>query len=382
MNFIDQNQSFSVLIPDGESIFALSVLQCLAKNKNVKKYVLSNDAWSPSRFSHFSDVVICYNNKLQTKERLDLILYTVKKYNIDVVLPVDCKMIELLSEHSNMLSSITHLAVFPDTNSIKIASDKWLLAQWMYGNDVRCPETILYTANDDFRKKIAGLSFPVLIKPKGGSGGVGIKFFSEKESLLLFLQSNNCADKYIVQSFMEGYDIDCSVLCKNGQILAHTIQKGIMYSKEKVSWPGGIDFFHDEATYSVVEDMIHKMNWTGIVHIDLRYDDVLKKINIIEMNPRYWASVCASLFAGVNFPYAACLLALNKEVAKSSIKDKRVVRTGAAINIFTKRLVTKNKENLYFDNSFLEFIVSDPLPFIMKESARLFNKVFPKKNLN
>ncbi len=374
-----QNETFSVLIPDGEATYALSVLRCLSKNKNVKKHILSNDAWSPVRFSRYANSFTSYNKKCTPDQKIEIICDTIKKYNIDVVLPVDCSTISLLSQNRHIISPIAKLALLPDIKDINIALDKWLLAQWMDANDVRCPATHLYDAAVDYNNH-SSLKFPVLLKPTKGSGGVGILVFDKPGTLQSFSNQNKSSEEYIIQSFINGFDIDCSVLCRNGEILAYTIQKGIMYSKSKISWPSGIDFFHHEETYNVVEDLIKKMSWSGVVHIDLRYDADSKKINVIEMNPRFWATVSASLFAGVNFPYVACVAALNREICKPVIKPGRVVRSGAAFKITTKKLLSRNNKDLYFDHTFLEFALKDPLPNLIGETGKLVNRFSNKKN--
>ena len=152
-----------------------------------------------------------------------------------------------------------------------------------------------------------------------------------------------------------------------------------MYSNKRVSWPSGIDFLYDEATFNIVKELAEKFNWSGIVHIDLRYDEKDKQVKIIEMNPRFWASVSASTFAGVNFPYIACLAALNRDLPKVEFQPKRVVRSGAAIRILAQHMVHRKQKDLYFDNSFIEFSLRDPLPNVVSKFSKIYNKVFSKK---
>jgi hypothetical protein len=45
------DSALSVLIPDGESTFAVSVLRCLSQVKNLAVHVLSDNPWSAIRFS-------------------------------------------------------------------------------------------------------------------------------------------------------------------------------------------------------------------------------------------------------------------------------------------------------------------------------------------
>jgi predicted ATP-grasp superfamily ATP-dependent carboligase len=373
------DESISVLITDGESNYALYVLQCLSRIKNLKVYILSNDPWARIRFSRDATQFISYINKNGDEGILTAIFDAVKKTKVDVVLPVDSYTIRLLSSRGGAIAQLTSIVPLPNTESLDIAEDKWLLAGWLQENKIPCPPTILYQTNTGFDEVLTSFPFPVLIKPKKGSGGVGIEFFDTQSALNRFCNEHATSGEYIIQSYINGYDIDCSVLCVGGEILAYTIQKGIMYSTKRVSWPSGIDFLYDEATFNIVKELAEKFKWSGIVHIDLRYDEKDKQVKIIEMNPRFWASVSASTFAGVNFPYIACLAALNRELPKVEFQPKRVVRSGAAIRILAQGIVHRKQKDLYFDNSFIEFSLRDPLPNVVSKFSKIYNKVFSKK---
>lgn len=372
-------ESFSVLITDGESNYALYVLQCLSRIKNLKVYILSNDPWARIRFSRDATQFISYANKKGDEGILTAILDAVKMTRVDVVLPVDSYTIRLLSSRGGAISQLTSIVPLPNINELDIAEDKWLLSGWLKENNIACPSTILYHTDHTFDEALSNFSFPVLIKPRKGSGGVGIEFFDNPSALYRFCKEHITSEEYIIQSFINGYDIDCSILCAGGKILAYTIQKGFMYSNKRVSWPSGIDFLYDEATFNIVKELAEKFNWSGIVHIDLRYDEKDKQVKIIEMNPRFWASVSASTFAGVNFPYIACLAALNRDLPKVEFQPKRVVRSGAAIRILAQHMVHRKQKDLYFDNSFIEFSLRDPLPNVVSKFSKIYNKVFSKK---
>ena len=56
-----------------------------------------------------------------------------------------------------------------------------------------------------------------------------------------------------------------------GKIHVHTIQKSIK-NNEDDTWAIAMEFLQDEAVYSVVQEVIEKFNWSGVVNIGLRYD--------------------------------------------------------------------------------------------------------------
>ena len=163
-------ESFSVLITDGESNYALYVLQCLSRIKNLKVYILSNDPWARIRFSRDATQFISYANKKGDEGILTAILDAVKMTRVDVVLPVDSYTIRLLSSRGGAISQLTSIVPLPNINELDIAEDKWLLSGWLKENNIACPSTILYHTDHTFDEALSNFSFPVLIKPRKGSG--------------------------------------------------------------------------------------------------------------------------------------------------------------------------------------------------------------------
>ncbi|MBK5270880.1 MAG: ATP-grasp domain-containing protein [Bacteroidia bacterium] len=379
MNTIETKESFSVLIPDGESPQALGVLRCLAQMKNVKVYILSSDARVPIRFSRYSNQFFSYANEKGDEGLIAAINDTVKKVKVDIVLPVDAKTIGLLSANSGNLSQLTMIAPLPTSNAFKIANNKWLLSEWLKNNKIPCPTTILYQTNNSFDEALTNISFPVLIKPSLGGDGNGIKLFDTPAALYSHCKEHIGSGDFIIQSFINGYDIDCSILCREGKILAYSIQKTFIKGPRQFGPSVGIDFLYDECTYNVVKELAEKFKWSGVVHIDLRYDEKDKQVKVIEMNPRFWASVLGSLCAGVNFPYLTCLAGLKRDLPKIEVQPKRFVQGKVAIKILAHRLLYRNRKDHYFDNSSIQFILKDPIPNIIERYYKIYKKVVHKK---
>jgi predicted ATP-grasp superfamily ATP-dependent carboligase len=354
-----RKEQFSVLIPDGESDHSINVLRCLGQMNNVSVFVLSSDPRKAIRYSRYCTKFISYQDE-NCMSRINAICETVKKIKPDVVLPVDVHTIPLLSD-DKLLPKLTSLVPLPSVESFKIANNKWLLAQWLKINDIPCPRTILFKSDDpDFEKIISSFAFPVLLKPSAGFGGEGIEFFPEPQHLHHYCKKQNFSREFILQNFIDGYDLDCSVLCMNGKIMAYTIQKEFI-SGASFRRATAIDFFYDRNTYNLVSEVVKKLDWSGIAHIDLRYDVADDQVKLIEINPRYWGSLMGSFCSGVNFPYLACLLALKQNLVQSEGKPLRYMQGKTAVKSIAKKMLGNGNSDI---ETSLKFILKDPLPTI------------------
>lgn len=361
---------FSVLIPDGEATYALSVVRCLAEVKDIEIYILSKNKYAPIRFCRHIAKFIHLSYGDTEEEFLEAIINTINKTNAKVLLPVDISAIRLISQNRSSISDLIAVAPLPETGSFDISNDKWLLSQWVNLFGIHHPKTLLFSPGNDFEGILNSITFPIIVKPRNGRGGQGIAIFeNQSEAISWFREFDHIGD-YIIQSYINGYDIDCSILSKDGEIIAHTIQKSIKYSVD-YPWPYGLEFKHNKEVFSIAREVVAKMKWSGVVHMDLRYDEVKKEVNLIEMNPRFWASVTASIFAGVNFPIYSCLKALGYPKPDFQLKDSIVLRTGPALKMTWKRIFS-NKREYYFDHSFFEFILKDPMPTLIGETLEYY----------
>ena len=361
-----ERSDFSVLIPDGENDFALSVLRCLSRVRGIKTFVASGKRYAPSRFSripagHFNR----RSSYDDDEQRIEALCDIARRSHANVVLPVGQRTIRLASAHARTLRETTAVAPIPDPGAFEIAADKWLFAKFLDSHGIEHPPTICYSAHDGFDRQLTALRFPVLIKPAHGSYGRGIKLFKSADDLHRHFRESPPQEQFVVQTFIEGYDVDCSVLCVDGRVLAYTVQKGVVPGYSRFGAAAGIDFIHDDDAYAVASRVVSALRWSGIAHLDLRYDTQAQHVKAIEMNPRYWGSLLGSLIAGVNFPYLACLAALGREVPHTTYARKRFVAGRAALRIMTGALLGREKLAIGLGDTSFAFTLSDPLPDVL-----------------
>ncbi len=356
-----------VIIPDGENNFALNVITCLSKRVDLDVYILSSLKYPAIRFSRYCKFFFYKKNETDC---LACIKEIASKNRSAVLIPVTEKGIQFIIQNKNTLEKLELIISIPDEDSFQIASDKALFAEFNWKNKIPHPKTVLLE-----REKATNLEdtfFPVLIKPTQGSGGEGIRLYNTKAELLQEIDSySNSAKRYVIQQYIYGYDIDCSVLCRHGEILAYTIQRGVI-KKSRFLPASSVQFLFNQDLLDVVKGLMYKLNWTGIAHIDLLFDEKEKQIKVIEINPRYWASLLGSLSVGVNFPYFNLLSSQNRFFKIPQYDYKYYMSVTAYFRSFFQRKDDSLSE--FVVNSFY-YIKRDPLPSVISKFNFICNRL-------
>ncbi|MDO5971182.1 ATP-grasp domain-containing protein [Flavivirga aquimarina] len=368
-----KKQKKAILIPDGESHILLYVINCLAQVKNLKIYVMSNKKHNPMRYSRHIKGFSYYE---QTSSDLDWIYNInkeVEKHDIDVIMPIFETGIRILIEHKTKVLHQDRLGLLPSLADFDTAINKGFLSEHLEENRIPGPKSVIVASNTEL-DRVDALSFPVIIKPmEGFGGGQGISIFNSKEDLKKHFTSHNFNYINIIQEYIEGYDIDCSVLCKNGEILASTIQKGNMIGKSQFTPQFGLLFLYEEALYQVVERLMKSLNWSGVAHIDMRYNQNTKQFNIIEVNTRFWVSLDASLIAGVNFPHLYSLSSIGSVFPKPEYKFVEYLNLKGLVRKIKQNITFLFKVKFILNNTPLKFALLDPLPMVYKYITRTRN---------
>lgn len=298
-----QNNSCAILIPDGESHFLNYVINCLSTIPGASIYVMTSKKDVAIKFSrfvhHFS-----FHEITSDEHWISCIDAEVNRHDIDVILPVFEKGIRTLSALRQSLAHPGKLGLLPPIRYYDIAINKWLLSKHLTKHQI--PHPLTFHVISGANAKINGreqLTFPVLLKPlEGTGGGVGIRKFLDVESLDSYVTNLSVKQEFIVQNCFEGIDFCSNVLCKNGVILANTIQKHIVHGKKKYAPQLGLQYVANDKIYTITERLMKSLNWSGVANIDMRYDINTGIYHIIEVNPRFWGSVEGSMLAGINFP--------------------------------------------------------------------------------
>lgn len=353
----------SAIIPDGECIFALPVLRCLGMEHR-RTAVCSADPWDPIRFSRYADRFFALDPALSEAALLEALLRAIEVTKADVLLPAGQRMYRFIFAHEAELRSAIAIAPMPSPAAFEIAKDKWQLAAFCADRGLAHPETIHVDDDDRFRERVAALRFPALLKPARGSYGRGIEYFKSADDLLRAVRLSPPKREYVVQTFVPGYDIDCNVLCANGTVSAHTIQRGIVSGHGRFSPHAGIDFVENEAVLTESRRLLAALRWTGVAHIDMRFDPQDGRAWIIELNPHFGASVLGSLVAGVNFPDLACLAATGACTPVTAFRNARFVAGTAALRAIGAGLVGDTRIGARFRDTSLAFTAADPAPEI------------------
>ena len=348
------NQEASILLLNGN----LSVALCLGHAPGLKVHALGRNRADALRFSRFvSSYRTCQEGGPDAL--LESIEDSVRRTGADVLFPVFIPEIRFVSEHRAELGRLIHVPPTPEMAQIELVEDKWELWKLAKEHGIPCPATAWYRNDLEAMTK---MSFPVLLKPIRGAGGHGIRKFMTPGEMIAYGRTRVTDDNpHIVQSFVEGFDIDCSVLCKDGRILAMTIQRGVVFRGSRFSLAQAIQFVEHPRVREMAAELMAILNWNGVAHIDMRYDTADGEIKVIEINPRYWTSLLGSLAVGVNFPHLHCLSALGREFAVPVYRLESYVNALESIRQILRVRPRQDAVRFSWSNTALRYGLSDPI---------------------
>lgn len=372
----NSKRKLRVLIPDAESeILTEQVKNCFSGVNTIALYLISKKKFVPSRFSRFVKHFSYFPTSDDVNSWIDRINEEVAKYDIDLIMPIYETGIRLLIVNRELVAHPKKLVQLPSLASLDTANNKALLSEHLLKHQIPGPENLTMDP-----KKAFGFStstFPIIAKPiQGSEGGKGIFVCTTAQDFKTHSDNFLEGKDYLYQKFIEGYDIDCSVLCKKGSVQAFTIQRGTLYGKKPFSPAMGLRFLLEPKLLETVKKLMKTLDWSGVAHIDLRYDLHKDEFKVIEVNTRFWTSLGSSLLAGVNFPYRYCLMCMGEPVESANYKHIEVLNLKAVVKKIRKNVFFVFKVGFLFKNTPLKYALKDPLPIVMKFLWRTKNKCY------
>lgn len=252
--------------------------------------------------------------RVYADDYVDITLDICKKYDIKLLFCLNDLELPILAENKHRFEEVGTTVVVSDKNVIDIAFDKYATAQWIESLGLSSPKT--YVTLDAAKEALASkeISFPLFLKPRWGSGSIGLETVEDIEELEIvygllmkkvkktILATASVGDEYIlIQEKLPGKEFGLDVMndLQGNHVAVSVKQKLAMRSGET-----------DKAVtmdLPVVKEMGKKIG-ENLHHIGNLDVDIMQRENgdycVLELNPRFGGGFPFSYEAGVNLPKA------------------------------------------------------------------------------
>ncbi|MGH2369244.1 MAG: hypothetical protein ACRDI2_13695 [Chloroflexota bacterium] len=305
-----------VFIADGLLRKSVVVCQSLGR-RGVDVTIGSTTRLSPAFFSRFCRQQMVYPSPVaQPDEFVATLLGYLERHRHDVLLPTDDATLALISRHRNAFERVTHVPI-PDPSRLAYGLDKaraMLLAERL---GIPHPRTAFVQNAEQARAFASALGRPVVVKPRSSSGGRGIAYPVDVGAAGDAWNAVHATHPYpILQERIPNgprYDV-CVVVDRRGEAVASFVQKelrhfpvrdGMSTLQESVWRPDLV-----ERTLA----LLREIGWYGLAEVEYMEHPHTGEALLLELNPRFWASVRLAVACGVDFPYLLYQVARGRPV--------------------------------------------------------------------
>ena len=249
------------------------------------------------------------------------ILSIIQKEKPDVLIPIGGT--KQVSMYKNEIEKHINILV-PDYKSFCSAYDKKKTYEICNNAGIAMPKR--FTDDEANRLLQNGKNNKLVIKPDfdiGGSRGLNIvDNLKELELARKKIQTNH--GNYVIEEYIPGASRTRTLQLlfdKNNKLISYFILKKIH------QWPitggntGYAESTQEKELLEFVLPFFKKCPWEGPAGVQLIIDERNGSPKLIEINPRFTGSLPFAVQCGVNLPFAACKVALNKDAEGYSNYD-------------------------------------------------------------
>lgn len=305
-----------VLLTNGQLRKTLAAVRSLG-SKGVPAYVTETTRFNPAAYSKYcSDGFI---NPDPDKDRLAYakrIADLMQRNKISTLFPMDDNSMCAVLENANLFEE-TALTALPPKDSYEAAADKGSAIGYAMKVGAPAPITYYPAQLDDVERMGNQFSGPVVIKPSHSSGSRGIRVVEQKAQLLKsYTEVHERFPFPLLQQFIpagERYDV-CLLFDMEANLKAAFVQKELRHFPLERGPSTMQESVHRPDLIEIALSIMKHIPWRGIVELEFMVDprDGLPKF--MEINPRFWNSLHASILAGVDFPWLLYQMACGERV--------------------------------------------------------------------
>lgn len=185
-------------------------------------------------------------------------------------------------------------AAVPQAATMVALNDKWNLTRLLGAIGLPAPDSV--RVENAAQLLDSGLVYPIVTKPLDLWASVGFQVHRDRAALERMVARGGLAAEFplIAQSFVPGWDVGASFLARDGVVAACSVFRHTRRGERT--------FYPSVRVREYVANFVAACGYSGVGHLDLRYDPSRDSYFILELNPRFWASLLYAERAGLNYP--------------------------------------------------------------------------------
>lgn len=227
---------------------------------------------------------------------IDRVEETCRERQLTTVIPADLDSTLLLARYASKLETARPCAI-PELTTLQRCNDKAQFCQLLQRLQLPHPATWhVESAPELLELTLRKLPFPLITKPTIGWAGLGFQLHASAHELARSVHDGKLAASFplLVQRFVPGRDVGFGFLARHGNLIAYTAFEQLGKGQRR--------HFDDPRLRRHVAALVEATNYHGVGEVDSRYDPSSDAYQLLELNPRFWASLLYGLKAGINFP--------------------------------------------------------------------------------
>lgn len=301
----------TVMLLDGETRAALGIVRSLGR-RGVPIVVGCNHPLGRSAFSKYAQKHFVYPKDEELTAIHSIIIEQVRHLRPDILMPVFEKSWQVVNSFYKDYASLTAIVPNPGPKISETLPDKGFLADYAEQYGVHIPKTYRPATVKDALALNSSLPFPVLLKPRRNTGGVGIKRANDGKEFMEALRG--LSDIPVIQEYFEGDDFELTILCVHGEPVAGSVYISLRNAPLPYGPPIACRTIKDETLMATGIEFLRKIGYHGIAHLDFRKDQRDGKPKLLDFHARVAGTNDISIRSGVDFAFMLYQLAGGKKV--------------------------------------------------------------------
>ncbi len=303
-------ESNGVLIAEGYVPTSLPIIRSLEK-RDINTAVLTSFNVYTSRFSKYCQKQFLVPSTSLQSEYEQAVEKIVKKVKFDMLFPLSEWSLMPISKNRDKITPYVKLPI-ASHESIIACFDKRSTLELAEKNGIPIPQTRQVKNSAELKLAAQKMTYPCVVKPRWSMVWKKDRAFDRRGGFVNspseLIATYNSIHQYfpfpLIQEYVPGVNYSVAAVYNRGK------PRAFCCIKVQRAWPrnGGNSCFRESASLDprmkkYTERLLETLNWHGIAEVEFRLDPRDNTPKLMEINPRFWGSLCVAIKAGVDFPY-------------------------------------------------------------------------------